>query len=159
MCTRNLIRDSLLLPFFDRLLKTWSLPIWWWWLLRWSWFSNWQGFSDQTIRNLEERKKAVGFILEDLEGRMPYLSLRERILLIHKQPRTSYSGEPKEGDIVIVKDDKLPRSSWKLGKILKLISSRDLKVTVAHIQLPGHNTITRAISIRIKRSITSATTL
>jgi len=45
-----------------------------------------------------------------------------------------------------VKDDKLPRSSWKLGKILKLISSRDLKVRVAQIQLPGHSTITRAIN-------------
>ena len=74
------------------------------------------------------------------------LSMREKFLLIHKQPRTSYSGEPKEGDTVIVKDDKLPRSSWKLGKILKLIRSQDLKVRVAQIQLPGHSTKTRAIN-------------
>ena len=141
------------------LLKTWSLPIWWWWLLWWSWFSNWQEFNDQSIRNLEERKKDLFWKIWKGEY---LLSLREKITLIHKQLRTSYSGKPKEGDIVIVKDDKHPRSSWKLGKILKLISSRDLKVTVAQIHLPGHSTITRAINyffpIRIK-SITSTTTL
>ena len=47
---------------------------------------------------------------------------------------------------MIVKDDNLPRSSWKLGKILRLITSRDAKIRSAEVQLAGNNIITRAIN-------------
>jgi len=72
--------------------------------------------------------------------------LRERIPLLHKQSKTSHLGVPKEGDVVIVKDDRLPRSSWKLGKVLKCITSKDSKVREAKIQLPGHTTVTTAVN-------------
>ena len=31
----------------------------------------------------------------------------------------------KEGDVVIVKDEKRPRNSWKLGRVKKLVKGRD----------------------------------
>ena len=65
--------------------------------------------------------------------------------MFHKQPKTSHLGEPKEGDVVIIKDEKLPRSSWKLDKVLKLVESKGMKVRAAEIQLPGHSTVTIAI--------------
>ena len=45
-----------------------------------------------------------------------------------------------------MKDDNLPRSSWKFGKIVRLIISRDSKIRSAEVQLPGHSIITRSIS-------------
>ena len=48
------------------------------------------------------------------------LSLRERISLYHKGANRS-QGLPKIGDIVLVKDDNLPRAAWKLGKIINLV--------------------------------------
>ena len=39
------------------------------------------------------------------------LSLREKLPLEHKQPRSQNLMEPKEGSIVIVKDKSLPRSN------------------------------------------------
>ena len=65
------------------------------------------------------------------------LSLRERNLLVHRQPRSNSEKEPTEGSIVIIKDDNLPRSNWRIGKILRLIVSRDSKIRSAEIQLPG----------------------
>ena len=55
------------------------------------------------------------------------LSLRERIPLVHIQPKSLNKREPTEGSIIIVKDDNLPRDNWRLGKILRLITSRDSK--------------------------------
>ena len=46
------------------------------------------------------------------------LRLRERIPLVHKQSKFNCHKEPMEGNIMIVKDDNLPRSSWKLGKVI-----------------------------------------
>ena len=43
-------------------------------------------------------------------------------------------------------DDNLPRSSWKFGKIVRLIISTDCKIQSAEVQLPGHGIITRSIS-------------
>ena len=53
------------------------------------------------------------------------LSLREKLPLEHKQTRSQHLMEPKKGSIVIVKDKSLPRSNWKVGKILRLIPSSD----------------------------------
>ena len=54
----------------------------------------------------------------------------------HKLSRSqSLKCEPKVGSIVVVKDGNVPRSSWKLGKILRLIPSRDSRIRSAEIQL------------------------
>ena len=74
------------------------------------------------------------------------LSLREKLPLEHKQPRSQNLMEPKEGSIVIVKDKSLPRSNWKVGRILRLIPSSDSRVRSAEIQLPGESVISRAIN-------------
>ena len=54
--------------------------------------------------------------------------------------------EPIQGSTVIVKDDNLPRSSWKLGKILQLIPGRDSEILSAEVQLAGHYFITRSVN-------------
>ena len=74
------------------------------------------------------------------------LSLRERNPLVHRQPRSHSEKEPTEGSIVIVKDDNLPRSNWRIGKILRLIVSRDSKIRSAEIQLPGNIIMTRPVN-------------
>ena len=74
------------------------------------------------------------------------LSLRERLPLEHKQGRYHHLAEPEEGSIVIVKDKSLPRSNWKLGRILRLLPSSDSKVRSAEILLPGQSIISRAIN-------------
>ena len=42
---------------------------------------------------------------------------------MHKMHKNVDHREPKEGEIVIIKEDDAPRSSWKLGKIKRLIQS------------------------------------
>ena len=74
------------------------------------------------------------------------MSLRERLPLIHKAHKICHSKEPKEGEIVIVKEDNVPRSSWKLGRVTRLILGRDSKIRSVEIQLSSKNTICRAIN-------------
>ena len=74
------------------------------------------------------------------------LSLRKRLPLEHKLSRSqSLRCEPKVGNTVIVKDGNVPRSVWKLGKILRLIPSRDSRIRSAEIQL-GQSVISRPIN-------------
>ena len=74
------------------------------------------------------------------------LSLRERTPLVHRQPRSLSEKEPTVGSIIIVRDDNLPRSNWRIGKILRLIVSRDSKIRSAEIQLPGNVIIARPVN-------------
>ena len=73
------------------------------------------------------------------------LSLRERIPLYHRGSNESHR-LPKTGDVVLVKDENLPRAAWKLGKILNLIQGRDGKVRSAEVMLSGYTKISRAIN-------------
>ena len=74
------------------------------------------------------------------------MSLRERLPLIHKAHKTCHSREPKEGEIVIVKEDNVPRSSWKLGRVTRFILGQDSKIRSAEKQFSSKNTICRAIN-------------
>ena len=74
------------------------------------------------------------------------MSLRERLPLVHKNSKAHHLRESKEGDIVIVKENNLPRSNWKLGKIIHLVLGRDSKVQSAEILLPSRTVISRAIN-------------
>ena len=68
-------------------------------------------------------------------AKMYSLSLRVRLPLKHKQLRQIHHlAEPEEGSIIIVKDKSLPRSNWKLGRILHLLPKQ--KVRSAEILLP-----------------------
>ena len=53
---------------------------------------------------------------------------------------------PKEGVIVLVKDDNMARSSWKLEKIQLLQTGLDGEIQSAEILLPNCTTIARAIN-------------
>ena len=73
------------------------------------------------------------------------LSLRERHTRHHRknQGRTR---EPRVGDIVIVKNDKLPRAMWKFGKILDFPeSSQDDQTRSARV-LTSNSILNRPIS-------------
>ena len=48
-------------------------------------------------------------------------------------------------DIVLVHDDKLPRSLWRIGKVTKLIMSQDNKVRGADVSLPNSSTLKRPV--------------
>ena len=50
----------------------------------------------------------------------------------HHQNRNR-SNIPGLNDIVIIKEDKLPRQQWRLGRIVKLIESRDGNVRAAEV--------------------------
>lgn len=102
---------------------------------------------DSTAKLLESWRK--GQIYLDLFWKVwrdeYLLSLREKLPIYHKSS-TEIQRVPKEGDIVLVKDDNLPRSSWKLGRILHLVHGQDEKVRSAKILLPGHTVVSRAIN-------------
>ena len=52
---------------------------------------------------------------------------------------------PVIGDVVLIKED-LPRGSWKLGKIVQLIPSRDKEVRAAKVQLASKKIFSRALN-------------
>ena len=74
------------------------------------------------------------------------LSLRERTQHHVAQGRIQSQNTPKPGDVVLIRDN-LPRGSWKLGKIQKLISSTDGEKRAAIIMLPSKKTVNRPVSL------------
>ncbi|VDO33281.1 unnamed protein product [Heligmosomoides polygyrus] len=46
-------------------------------------------------------------------------ALRERQQIPHRRKRST-TKTPKEGDIVLMADDKLPRGQWPLGVLMKI---------------------------------------
>ncbi|XP_068757487.1 uncharacterized protein [Montipora capricornis] len=45
----------------------------------------------------------------------------------------------KEGNVVIVKDEKCPRNTWKLGRVKKLVKGRDCKTRGAVVETVADN--------------------
>ena len=74
------------------------------------------------------------------------LNLRETLPLTHKGPRSQVKRQPKIGEIVIIKDDNLPRRTWKLGRIKSHIFSKDNQIRAVKVQLPNKNILDRAIN-------------
>ena len=66
--------------------------------------------------------------------------------------RVQHRQESREGqsislnDIVLVYDDKLPRSLWRIGKVIKLSSSKDNKVRGADVRLPNSSILKRPVN-------------
>ena len=62
-------------------------------------------------------------------------------------PRKNTNNIPNVNDIVIIKEDKLPRQQWRLGRIMELIESRDGNIRAAKV-LVGKtgNTIERVVN-------------
>ena len=74
------------------------------------------------------------------------LSLRETLPLKHRGAHSELTRLPKLGEVVIVKDDYLPRGAWKLAQIKEFIFSKDGLIRSAKVQLSNHNVISRAIN-------------
>ena len=74
------------------------------------------------------------------------LNLRETLPLAHKGPRSQVKRQPKIGEIVIIKDDNLPRRAWKLGRIKSYIFSKDNQIRAVKVQLANKNILDRAIN-------------
>ena len=74
------------------------------------------------------------------------MTLRETLPLTHKKTKSQILRHPKIGEIVIVKDDNLPRKAWKLAQIKDYIFSRDGHIRSAVIRLPSKNLVSRAIN-------------
>ena len=74
------------------------------------------------------------------------LSLRERSTLKLKSPRIESKETPQIGDIAQLKED-LPRGSWKLGKIVELITSNDGNIRAAKVLLSTKNVVSRPLNL------------
>ena len=74
------------------------------------------------------------------------LALRETLPLSHKKQRSQISRQPKIGEIVLVKEDSLPRRAWKLTLIKEYILSKDGEIRSIIIQLPNKQLVSRAIN-------------
>ena len=99
---------------------------------------------------LKERdlKKRLRFLCTTKDGlwnrwTREYLTgLRER----HKIVRGSKAEYPKVGDIVIVKGENKNRNTWKLGKIVRLITGRDGVVRGVELQT-GNGRLERPLQL------------
>ena len=74
------------------------------------------------------------------------LNLPERRQTHVKGPRIQAAEEPKEGSIVLQKED-LPRGVWKMAKITELISSNDGKIRGAKVLLPTTKVLNRLLNL------------
>ena len=75
------------------------------------------------------------------------LSLREKSSLYHRKEKNQTSSIPQVGQVVIIKDERIPRRMWKLGRIERLIISNDGKVRTADIYLPGDRHVQHSINM------------
>lgn len=69
-------------------------------------------------------------------------ALRERTQRRHIQSRSIVEREPKEGEVVLIKDEEMPRGKWKLGKIVELVKGRDSQIRTAKVKT-GDGTLLR----------------
>ena len=81
--------------------------------------------------------------------RTEYLQLlRERANPDHRQPKTSLSGQPQVGEIVIVKSEGIPRGQWHIGKVTAAnASATDGCVRSAEVLMPSGRTVERPLSL------------
>ena len=73
-------------------------------------------------------------------------SLRERTQVHHRKPRVHIHRTPQTGEAVLLKDN-VPRGSWKLARIVELISSKDGKVRSARVMLPTKRILSLPLSL------------
>jgi Pao retrotransposon peptidase./Reverse transcriptase (RNA-dependent DNA polymerase)./Integrase core domain. len=73
-------------------------------------------------------------------------SLKDRRQVMFKQGKTT-NIEPREGEVVLIREDKMPRASWPYGVIVKLNPSRDSRVRTAIVRTAHRTEIVRPISM------------
>jgi hypothetical protein len=74
------------------------------------------------------------------------VSLRERLQVNLKAGRIVSPIVPQVGDIVLIKDN-LPRGSWKVGRIIEILKSRDGEVRSANVVLPNKRVLRRPLNL------------
>jgi hypothetical protein len=74
------------------------------------------------------------------------LSLRERSNASHRNRRGCISRSPREGEVVLLRDDDVPRGSWKLARVVRLVVSPDDQVRAVELLLPSGYKIRRAVN-------------
>ncbi|XGW22581.1 hypothetical protein V3C99_005081 [Haemonchus contortus] len=72
-------------------------------------------------------------------------ALRERHQLRMKQPKYT-TAPPQANDVVIVADDKLPRSHWPLGLIIKVNPGADNRSRSAEVRMTNGKVLTRSLA-------------
>lgn len=74
------------------------------------------------------------------------LSLRERTQSSLKTGKRHSHFSPTEGDVVLIKDE-IPRGCWRLGRVIKLVSSSDESIRSAKIRLPSGRVLGRPLNL------------
>ena len=81
------------------------------------------------------------------------LSLRERQNIFHRGGRTRIDRIPNEGEVILLREEGIPRGSWKLARVVKLINSADTRVRAAEIQLGNGVKLRRTVNFLIPLEI------
>ena len=72
--------------------------------------------------------------------------LRESLPLAHKDPRSQVCRQPELGEIVILRDNGLPRRAWKLAKVIELIKGKDTQIRLVRVQQFNKTISERAVN-------------
>lgn len=101
--------------------------------------------SDSDI-NFANRWKRLKIISQNFCQRWKLEYLRE----LHRRTKWKYQKDNlKQGDLIVIKDDRLPPNEWKLGRIEKTYQGVDTNVRVVDIRTTG-GTVTRPITKVVK---------
>ena len=76
------------------------------------------------------------------------LNLRERTQTKLKSPRVQTPTTAKVGHVVLIKNN-LPRGCWRIGRITKLIKSRDQQFCSVKVLLPSKKMIGRPLNLHV----------
>uniref|UniRef100_A0A914UGX5 Integrase catalytic domain-containing protein n=1 Tax=Plectus sambesii TaxID=2011161 RepID=A0A914UGX5_9BILA len=73
-------------------------------------------------------------------------SLRERQQRFHQEPRSRMHNAPQVGEVVLIRDDFVPRGLWRLGKVEEVTTSSDNEIRVAKVKVANGHILRRAIN-------------
>ena len=93
-----------------------------------------------SVKELTEYWRRYQNLLWEFWKQEYLLSLRETSPLRHKGVRSQLYRWPKLGEVVVVRDDYLPRGAWKLALIKEFIFGKDGLIRSVKIQLPNKTT-------------------
>ena len=115
--------------------------------------------TDFTVRDLGEGGKHLAALWKSREKYLQklwalwydeyLLNLRERSNPFHRGGRARIDRVPVEGEVVIIRDDDLPRGSWKLARVIKFFTSKDSKIRSADIEFANGQKVRRTVNFLI----------
>ena len=75
-----------------------------------------------------------------------YIVFEKEPRFIAENPEFIYIEPPQAGEVVLLKEN-MPRGSWKLARIVELISSKDGKVRYARVMLPTKRILSHPLTL------------